>query len=400
MVKSYPVNYDNTGMSAYPEQMMPMNYSYGQAPIPNAVPAPGDIMNAILAVQRNPDEFSKDEIERARQYSLEYLGKDLEFKDSIGRAGKNAAFDFVDTLAFGAIPDKWGPDKLTQADEIAGMVGSGVGFFMPGVGPMATGTRLAGKFLPSIAKMGTGGVNAVTKLAGEGAGKVVGEGASKALDGVTDWLASPQGIARVGSAIGGGFNFEDGINPMGAALGAFFPVGVKGAGKSVSQAMDDAVKDVTSPTLKSLSKEELMAREVNALFPKNAGMVNVGTKQPIPSVPNEIPYTYHANPTVPGFAPATSPISRIYTDKTQPIVSKVNEVANTPTVTPVAKTGSSAVVQPINKIAPEVQEKMAKIISAKTGKPLTDIQYVIQETLKANPSATFDDVLQFILSLG
>ncbi len=71
MVKSYPVNYDNTGMSAYPEQMMPMNYSYGQAPIPNAGPAPGDIMNAILAVQRNPDEFSKDEIERARQYSLE-----------------------------------------------------------------------------------------------------------------------------------------------------------------------------------------------------------------------------------------------------------------------------------------------------------------------------------------
>lgn len=329
----------------YPMEMYQQNQYYAPAPIPQGNIAPGDIINALRQVQMNPGDFSKDEIEAAKQMSLEYFGKPLEFKDDAIRMGKNAAFDFVDTLAFGLIPDKIGPDKLTSSDEVAGMIGGTAGFFVPGIGPMATGTRLASKVLPSIAKMGTGGVNAVTKLAGEGAGKVVGEGASKALGGVTEWLGSQNAAARVGSMIGAGFNFEDGINPLGLALGGIFPMGMKGAGKSVSQAMDDAVKDVTSPTLKSLSKEELMAREVNALFPKNAGMVNVGTKQPIPSVPNEIPYTYHANPTVPGFAPATSPVSRFYATEGQPFVSKVDDITTSvpsvsteiPTVAPITQ---------------------------------------------------------------
>lgn len=401
-----PIRYDNSGYAAVPMEMMPAGLSYSQAPIQQADPPMGDIINAILAVQRNPNVFSNDEIERAREYSMMYLGKDLVFKDDIGRAAKNAVFDFVDTLAFGAIPDKMGPNKLTQADEIAGMIGGGAGFFMPGVGPMATGSRLAKHFLPSVAKVGAEGgmVSKLLSSAGEGTGKVVTDVANKGLGVVNNFLTSPNTVARVGSAIGGGFNFEDGINPMGAVLGAIFPMGVKGGNKSVSQVMDDAVKDVTSPTLKSLTKEELMAREVNALFPKNTQMVNVGTKQPIPSVTNSIPYTYHPNPTVPGFAPATSPVSRVYAPGTQPVVSKVDEVVNAPVtapnVTPVAKASNTATIQPISKITPEVQGKMAKIISAKTGKPLVDVQYVIEGIVEKNPSATFDDVLQFILSLG
>lgn len=210
------------------------------SPIPDTGFAPGDVANAIRQVQKNPNDFSSEEIARARELSMQYFGKDIEFASDIGRTLKNAAFDAVDSLAFGAIPDAWGEKlgakKLTPADEIAGMVGSTAAFFVPGIGPMATGTRLAKKILPSIAKMGTGATSAVTKLAGEGAGKVVGEGAGKVLGGVTEWLGSQNAAARVGSMIGAGFNFEEGINPLGLALGGIFPMGMKGAG-----AIDDAV---------------------------------------------------------------------------------------------------------------------------------------------------------------
>lgn len=209
------------------------------SPIPDTGFAPGDVANAIRQVQKNPNDFSSEEIARARELSMQYFGKDIEFASDIGRTLKNAAFDAVDSLAFGAIPDAWGEKlgakKLTPADEIAGMVGSTAAFFVPGIGPMATGTRLAKKILPSIAKMGTGATSAVTKLAGEGAGKVVGEGAGKVLGGVTEWLGSQNAAARVGSMIGAGFNFEEGINPLGLALGGIFPMGMKGAG-----AIDDA----------------------------------------------------------------------------------------------------------------------------------------------------------------
>lgn len=278
----------------YPMEMYQQNQYYAPAPIPQGSMAPGDIINALRQVQMNPGDFSKDEIEAAKQMSLEYFGKPLEFKDDAIRMGKNAAFDFVDTLAFGLIPDKIGPDKLTSSDEVAGMIGSTAGFFVPGIGPMATGTRLASKILPSIAKMGTGGLNAVTKLAGEGAGKVVGEGAGKALGGVTEWLGSQNAAARVGSMVGAGFNFEDGINPMGAALGAFFPAGTKGLG-AVSKADDVLAAGSSANSAKAIQGlrdtplgKEIYNRYVNGavVYPNEYSLLSKQFGVPIDEIKN------------------------------------------------------------------------------------------------------------------
>ena len=118
-----------TSYNAYGLQPIPTNPVYAQGammsgPVPQTNYAIGDIMNAIREVQRNPSGFSAEEIARARELSMQYLGKDIDFPDSVTRTLGNAAFDFVDSLAFGLIPDKIGPHKLTSADDIAGMIGS------------------------------------------------------------------------------------------------------------------------------------------------------------------------------------------------------------------------------------------------------------------------------------
>ena len=257
-------NYNPYGYEPIQRPMIPANGMMMQAPIPDTPLAIGDVVNAIREVQRNPSGFSMDEINRARELSMQYLGKDIEFANDLGRTVANTLFDAVDTLAFGLIPDsvgeKFGAKKLSSADEIGSMIGSTAALFTPGVGPMAVGTKIAEKFLPSVAKIGTEAVSTVSKVAGDAEkattlmGKVgelaKGSGiASEGLAGVSKFLNSPTTAARIGSAIGGGFNFEDGINPTGAVLGAMFPMG---AGKtasvkpipktgSVSSQMDEAM---------------------------------------------------------------------------------------------------------------------------------------------------------------
>ena len=259
-----------TSYNAYGLQPIPTNPVYAQGammsgPVPQTNYAIGDIMNAIREVQRNPSGFSAEEIARARELSMQYLGKDIDFPDSVTRTLGNAAFDFVDSLAFGLIPDKIGPHKLTSADDIAGMIGSTAALFTPGIGPMAVGTKIAEKILPSVAKMGGGAIANVGKVAGEGAGAAAVEGIGKGAGKIAEWLKSPMAAARLGSAIGGGFNFEDGINPMGAVLGALFPMGAgSAAGKAVSKA-DDAVAGVAGKideaTATALNQAKAMAKD-------------------------------------------------------------------------------------------------------------------------------------------
>jgi len=201
----------------YPMEMYQQGQYYAPAPIPQGNLALGDIINALRDIQMNPGNYSNEEIETAKQMSMDYLGKPLEFKSDLGRMAKNAAFELADTAAFGLIPDKWGPSKLTKGDDIAGMVGSTAAFFANPISPIATGSRLAAKLLPNVTKLGTKTVQAVEAMTG--AEKAIAKGTGM-LDKV---LADPNTVRRIGSAIGGGFNFEDGINPMGAALGAFFP---------------------------------------------------------------------------------------------------------------------------------------------------------------------------------
>lgn len=237
-------NYNPYGYEPIQRPMIPANGMMMQAPIPDTPLAIGDVVNAIREVQRNPSGFSMDEINRARELSMQYLGKDIEFANDLGRTVANTLFDAVDTLAFGLIPDsvgeKFGAKKLSSADEIGSMIGSTAALFTPGVGPMAVGTKIAKKFLPSVAKIGTGAIANVGKVAGEGAGAAAVEGAAKGVGKVANWLGSDMAAARIGSAIGGGFNFEDGINPTGAVLGAMFPMGAGKVNKVTSKADEAA----------------------------------------------------------------------------------------------------------------------------------------------------------------
>lgn len=259
-------NYNPYGYEPIQRPMIPANGMMMQAPIPDTPLAIGDVVNAIREVQRNPSGFSMDEINRARELSMQYLGKDIEFANDLGRTVANTLFDAVDTLAFGLIPDsvgeKFGAKKLSSADEIGSMIGSTAALFTPGVGPMAVSTKIAKKFLPSIAKIGTGAIANVGKVAGEGAGAAAVEGAAKGVGKVANWLGSDMAAARIGSAIGGGFNFEDGINPTGAVLGAMFPMGAKGVG-AVSK-----VENVGTQAIKSVD-------DVNAIL-KNIGPLERG----------------------------------------------------------------------------------------------------------------------------
>ena len=263
--QSTPMNYDNMGMGAVPQTMMPTGYNYSQAPIQPANYPVGDILNAILAVQRNPSNFSAEEIAKAREYSMTYFGKDLTFEDKASRVVGNFLFDALDTLAFGLIPDKIGPHKLTSADEIAGMIGSTGALFTPGVGPMTVGTKIAKKILPSVAKIGGGAIANVGKVAGEGAGAAAVEGIGKGAGKVAEWLKSPMAAARLGSAIGGGFNFEEGVNPMGAVLGALFPMGVGSKAGAAASKADDAVAGVAGKideaTATALNQAKAMAKD-------------------------------------------------------------------------------------------------------------------------------------------
>lgn len=226
------------------------NYIARQA-TPMAAPSEADIRMMFNDMRTNPDNYTDEDIEFGKNLYAQMFGGKL-FSNDVGRAVNNAAFDFADTLMFGLIPDALGPKKLSTADDIGGMIGSAGAFFVPGVGPMAMGSKVANKALPALGK-----------LAGRFGSKAGGAGMKipvifqKALGKETidlslqGLLNSPKVAARVGGAIGAGFNFEEGINPMGAMLGAAFPIyGNKGnalagsaddVAKSVSQNIDDVV---------------------------------------------------------------------------------------------------------------------------------------------------------------
>ena len=485
-----------TSYNAYGLQPIPTNPVYAQGammsgPVPQTNYAIGDIMNAIREVQRNPSGFSAEEIARARELSMQYLGKDIDFPDSVTRTLGNAAFDFVDSLAFGLIPDKIGPHKLTSADDIAGMVGSTAALFTPGIGPMAVGTKIAKKILPSVAKMGGGAIANVGKVAGEGAGAAAVEGIGKGAGKIAEWLKSPMAAARLGSAIGGGFNFEDGINPMGAVLGALFPMG---AGKGVANAADDAanvasklggisaldewmnglvksematkttkfggfsdevsdiaknfgvskddvmksyakarstaLKEASDLASKAAAEQKAASLEMDKVMREKAARVN-GLQTPISGagdlrtvefdegmVPKALQENWgltsnnrvipqYRGTEIPSVTPA--PKQPIYKPQASSSVSQNMDNATNAAATPsaistlpavtLAKTSNSVIIQPINKVAAESQDKMIKIISAKTGIPIKDVQYVVEEMSKT-ATATFDDVLQYLLSLG
>jgi hypothetical protein len=225
---------------------MPVDfYQVGQFMEP--VPRPrnsfsiGDIISTIRDVKLNPGNYSPDEIQRARELSMEYLGKDIHFDEDVGRILGNAAYGLGDAITFGlldyVIPNDIKPHSLTTADKIADFLGNGIAWFTP-VGPMATGTRIASKILPKVGKkLVTSGVTRAAERALEGTAKAgeaaataskAGEAAAAAQEMMNmqkfgQWLQTKGAAERIGSAIGGGFSFSHGINPLGLALGAVFP---------------------------------------------------------------------------------------------------------------------------------------------------------------------------------
>lgn len=116
------------------------------------------LQSAIAAYENDPSIFSDDDVV-GMQHMAEAVGIPFEPKFSLGRVLGNAAFNFVDTLAFGVIPDDWGPAQVTDADAAAATVGSIAGMVTPFGGPARAAkfvTDKAAKAVPAIERIAQG----------------------------------------------------------------------------------------------------------------------------------------------------------------------------------------------------------------------------------------------------
>lgn len=239
-------NFAQTGNYLGPEQMnrnrgiMPLPPEYAQEnnylarQMPQmGPPSQQDMIAMFRDVKRNPTKYSQEDLDIVKQLYQDMYGKSLfgvEDTNVLNTIG-NFGWELADTAAFGLLPDKIaekvGLRDITGADDLAKLAGMVGAFFVNPISPATTGTRVAGKILPKAANFFKGAEGATTKvpkfLQGLMGGKteVSGNLISKAL-------SNENVIRRVGGALGGGFNFETGINPLGMGLGFAFPTGLRG----------------------------------------------------------------------------------------------------------------------------------------------------------------------------
>lgn len=122
------------------------------------------LQQAIMAYEQNPDMFSDEDVAGIKEMA-DAIGIPFEPKFSLGRTLGNAAFNFIDTLAFGVIPDEWGPAQLTGSDKVAATVGTIGGMVVPFGGPAKLAQKVLGKSAEAVP--------ALQKIAkGEGLGQV------------------------------------------------------------------------------------------------------------------------------------------------------------------------------------------------------------------------------------
>ena len=89
------------------------------------------VMALITAYDTNPEQFTEEQTLYLVQLAQE-AGIDWQPKTSMARLARNALFGAADTAAFGLLPNEWGGPAVTNAERIAGQVGSAAGMFFGG----------------------------------------------------------------------------------------------------------------------------------------------------------------------------------------------------------------------------------------------------------------------------
>lgn len=234
----------NQGMMPLPPQYAQENNYIARKAPQMGPPSQEDLIAMFSDMKNNPGNYNQQEIDFAKNLYSQMFGGEL-FDANVGRALGNAAWEFADTIAFGLLPDQiaenMGVRNLHWSDTAAGTLGSLGAFFTP-MGPVATGSKVASKALPMLGRFAKAEGKAI-KLP-EILQKALGK--TEVNIGMKELLNSDKVAARLGSAIGGGFNFETGVNPLGLAIGAMFPMGVGKGGASVAndqQTLANIVKE-------------------------------------------------------------------------------------------------------------------------------------------------------------
>lgn len=223
----------NQDVIPLPAQYVHQNNYYARQTPEMGPPSQEDIVAMFRDMRRNPTKYSQEDLDIAKDmYSQLFGGNLFRTTDSnMANTLGNAAWELADTAAFGLLPDTMAEDlglrSLSTADEMAKLAGMVGAFFVNPISPATTGTKVAGKLLPKAANFFKGAEGATTKVpkflqAAMGGKTEIAGGMGNTIG---KFLENPNVARRVGSALGGGFNFETGFNPLGLALGSFFPGG-------------------------------------------------------------------------------------------------------------------------------------------------------------------------------
>lgn len=209
------------------------------------------ILQFIQAVQTNPDAFSQEEIDQAKQVAAQ-MGMPLQFESSAGRAFQIGLMELIDSGLLGLLPDSMTPKKLTDADQMAGSIGGMLGTVIPGIG--------AYSLLGNAIKAGKLGLGAL-ELGGMGHGALAGGLGGLATDMFENGpnfsnalIGAIAGGALAGKVLGKAGKFTKGEKTGGwdpkklsDKIGAYNPMkGDKSALKrinSIDSELDDALID-------------------------------------------------------------------------------------------------------------------------------------------------------------